>query len=103
MGIFSTIWEYIKKAGKGIYNFFKKVFTYFYNGVKFASILIAALISLLQTNWVGLAIAGVKLLYELVQFFRSKGAKVDESYKDKLEDMDAYNNGEHQFNINVSP
>lgn len=57
----------------------------------------------MQTNWVGLAIAGVKLLYELVQFFRSKGAKVDESYKDKLEDMDAYNNGEHQFNINVSP
>lgn len=50
MGIFSTIWEYIKKAGKGIYNFFKKVFTYFHNGVKFASILIAALILIIANQ-----------------------------------------------------
>lgn len=103
MGIFSTIWEYIKKAGKGIYNFFKKVFSYIYDGVKFVSTLIAGIVSILQNNWVGLAIAGIKLIYELVQFFRSKGAKVDDNYKDKLQDMDAYNNGEHQFNINVSP
>lgn len=103
MGIFDTIWDCIKSAAKGVYNFFKKIFAYVFDKVKFVTTLISGIISILQNNWFGAIVSGVKLIYELVKFFRSKGAKVDESYKDKLQDMQYDNVGEHQFNINVSP
>lgn len=102
MGVFGTIWEYIKKAAKGIYNFFKKIFSVLFEGVKFTITCILAIVSLLENSWVGKVITGIKLIYELVKFFKSKGAKVDESYKEKIQDMQVDYYGEHQFNINVS-
>jgi hypothetical protein len=48
-------------------------------------------------------IDGIKLIYELVEFFKSKGADVDESYKSRIQDMNINNYGNHQINIEVSP
>ena len=103
MGLFSDIWELIKEAGKGIFNFFVKIFTFVYNKVKFTVECILKLIPLLKNHWIGKLITGIKLIYDLVQFFKSKGADVDESYKSKIQDMDINNHGNHQINIEVSP
>lgn len=104
MGIFGDIWEAIKKAGRGIVNFFKKIFSFFFNGVKFiVEGIFKALTSLLKNHWIGTLIDGIQLIIELIKFFKSKGADVDESYKDKIQDMNIYSEGEHQINIEVSP
>ena len=102
MGVFSDIWELIKKAGKGIINFFKKIFSFVFNGIKFTVECIFKIISLLKNHWIGLLIDGIKLIYELVEFFKSKGADVDESYKSRIQDMNINNYGNHQINIEVS-
>lgn len=103
MGVFGDIWEWIKKAARSVVNFFKKLFSVCFKGVRMViEGIFKAASSLLKHNWVGLLITGVEFINDLVQFFQSKGANVNESYRYQLQDMDLNNYSEHQINIDVS-
>jgi hypothetical protein len=100
MGIFGDIWNFIKKCAKSVYNFFSKIFHHFSNGIKFIIEVIVQLITKVSTGWFGLAIGGIEFIYELISFFKSKGANVEEEeYREKVNDMNINNYGEHQINI----
>lgn len=103
MGLLGEIWEWIKKAARRVIDFFKKIFSVDFKGVRIViEAIFKAIASILKNNWVGLLITGIQFIHDLVQFFKSKGANVNESYKDQLKDMDLNNYSEHQINIDVS-
>lgn len=103
MGIFGDIWNFIKSCAKSVYNFFKRTFTHFKNGIKFIIDVIVSIVTKIQSGWVGTLIDGVKFVYELISFFKSKGANVDEEdYEAKLRDMNINYYGEHQINVEIS-
>lgn len=103
MGFFSDLWSFIKKCGRTIYSFFKKIFTVVFKGVKFVVECIVSVITKIKNSWVGTLIDGLSFIFDLIDFLKSKGADVDaERYKQQFKDMNLNSYGNHNVEIQIS-
>ena len=103
MGFFSDLWEIIKNFLKKIYNFFSKIFSVVFKGIKFIVECIVKVVVTLKNSWVGKIFQGISFIFELIDFLQSKGADIDaDGYKQELLDMNLNDYGVHQYNIVIS-
>ena len=70
MGFFSDLWSFIKKCGRTIYSFFKKIFTVVFKGVKFVVECIVSVITKIKNSWVGKLIDGLSFIFDLIDFLK---------------------------------
>jgi len=100
MGFFSDLWDFIKNAAKKIYKFFSKVFTTVFKGIKFVVECVVNVVTTIKNSWVGTILQALSFIFELLDFFKSKGADVDaDEYKREILDMDIRDYGRHRFDI----
>ena len=103
MGFFSDLWSFIKKCGRTIYSFFKKIFTVVFKGVKFVVECIISVLTTLKNSWFGKLIDGLSFIFDLLDFLERKGADVDsDRYKRELSDMNLNSYGNHRVDIVIS-
>ena len=103
MGFFSDLWETIKNFWKKVCNFFSKIFTVVFQGIKFIVECIIQTVVTLKNSWVGKLFQGISFIFELIDFLQSKGADIDaDGYKQELLDMNLNDYGVHQYNIVLS-
>jgi hypothetical protein len=103
MGVFAEIWAFIKKCAGKIYNFFKKIFSVVFNGIKFVVECIISVLTTLKNSWFGKLIDGLSFIFDLLDFLERKGADVDsDRYKRELSDMNLNSYGNHRVDIVIS-
>lgn len=100
MGFLSDLWDCIKSVARSIYNFFSKVFSVLYNGIKFIVECIIQKLVTIKNSWIGQLFEGVSFIFELLDFLEDKGADIDtDEYKRELLDMDLKEYGAHRYDI----
>ena len=100
MGFFSDLWDFIKSCARSIYNFFSKVFSIIFKGVRFIVECVIQKLVTIKNSWIGMLFEGVSFIFDLLDFFKSKGADVDvDGYKRELLDMNLKEYGMHRYDI----
>ena len=70
-------WNYIKRTNKSIYKFFSKVFTAVFKGIKFVVECEVNIVTTIKNKLVSIILKTLSFIFELLEFFESKGADID--------------------------